>query len=93
MKESKLLRAAVAMWLAACAGPASSVRGSHGRQPAEVTGEDACRDRKARMQGRNPTPKECLEKVGQGKLGEPITRAMQLGSEMHKLALQCARDT
>jgi hypothetical protein len=45
-----------------------------------------------RMSGRNPTPRECLEQIGQDAKGEPITRAMQLGAEMHQVALRCARE-
>jgi hypothetical protein len=41
------------------------------------------------FEGRGPTQAECNEVVGTDKRGEPITRAMQLGIEQHKLALQC----
>lgn len=39
---------------------------------------------------RNPTPEDCREVVGQER-GQPITRAMQFGEEMHQLASECAR--
>jgi len=43
------------------------------------------------MNGRNPTPQQCREVVGRDAKGRPITRAMQLGIEMHDVALDCAR--
>jgi hypothetical protein len=44
------------------------------------------------MKGRKPTPEECREQVGKNAQGEPITRAMQLGEEMHRVALKCAQE-
>lgn len=40
--------------------------------------------------GRKPTAEECNEQVDQDSRGEPITRAMQLGVEQHRVALRCA---
>jgi len=37
-----------------------------------------------------PTREQCDEVVGTDRRGQPITRAMQLGIEQHKVALQCA---
>jgi len=45
-----------------------------------------------RMGGRNPTPVECHETVAMNARGEPVTRAMQLGQEMHQLARACAHE-
>jgi hypothetical protein len=42
------------------------------------------------FQGRRPTREECDEEIGKDSRGEPITRAMQLGVEQHRVALQCA---
>jgi hypothetical protein len=41
---------------------------------------------------RGPTREECEEVVGYDNRGEPITRAMKLGVEQHKVALQCAEE-
>ncbi|XXF78436.1 hypothetical protein P2318_01385 [Myxococcaceae bacterium GXIMD 01537] len=43
-----------------------------------------------RMEGRSPTPEECREAVGTNSRGEVVTRAMQLGEEMHQHASECA---
>ena len=40
---------------------------------------------------RSPTPKECNEQV-RDEQGRAITRAMKLGNEMHRVALQCAEE-
>jgi len=45
-----------------------------------------------RMNGRKPTPRECREQVGQDEKGNPLTRAQQLGIEMHQAALECTRE-
>lgn len=45
-----------------------------------------------RRLGRSPTPEECREQVGVDRRGEPITRAMQWGDEMHQIALKCAQE-
>ncbi|WAM25384.1 hypothetical protein [Myxococcus sp. NMCA1] len=44
----------------------------------------------ALFNGRNPTPEECRSEVTVDAQGRPITLAMQLGTEMHKVALPCA---
>jgi hypothetical protein len=44
------------------------------------------------FKGRGPTPEECNEEVGRDTRGEPITRAMQLGVEQHRVALKCAEE-
>lgn len=44
------------------------------------------------MGGRSPTPRECNEQVGVDAQGRPVTLAMQLGNEMHAVALGCARE-
>lgn len=41
--------------------------------------------------GRRPTARECQEVVGKDARGQPVTRAMQLGAEKHRVALECAR--
>jgi hypothetical protein len=43
------------------------------------------------MGGRRPTARECQEVVGQDERGRPVTRAMQLGTEKHRVALECVR--
>jgi hypothetical protein len=40
---------------------------------------------------RGPTRDECLEVVESDAQGQPVTRAMLLGREQHKAALQCAQ--
>ncbi len=45
-----------------------------------------------RMDGKSPTPEECREQVGVNERGEPVTRAMQLGEEMHEAARHCAEE-
>ncbi|WP_404372395.1 hypothetical protein ACIHQR_16465 [Corallococcus coralloides] len=40
---------------------------------------------------RSPTPLECSEQVRDAQ-GRTITRAMKLGDEMHRVALQCAEE-
>ncbi|MFP2895497.1 hypothetical protein [Corallococcus sp. 4LFB] len=40
---------------------------------------------------RSPTPHECTEQVRDAQ-GRTITRAMQLGNEMHRVALQCTEE-
>ncbi|WP_244226886.1 hypothetical protein [Corallococcus aberystwythensis] len=40
---------------------------------------------------RSPTPQECNEQVRDAQ-GRTLTRAMQLGNEMHRVALQCAAE-
>lgn len=42
--------------------------------------------------GRGPTAQECNEQVDQDSRGEPITRAMKLGVEQHRVASQCAEE-
>jgi len=42
--------------------------------------------------GRRPTAQECNEQVGEDGRGEPVTRAMQLGVEQHRVALQCTEE-
>lgn len=44
------------------------------------------------FEGRRPTHEECNEEAGTDSRGEPITRAMRLGVEQHRVALQCAED-
>ena len=44
------------------------------------------------FKGKGPTHEECNEEVGRDSRGEPITRAMQLGVEQHRVALQCAEE-
>lgn len=44
-----------------------------------------------RFGGRNPTPEECREVAGRDAHGQPVTWAMKLGIEMHRMALDCAR--
>jgi hypothetical protein len=43
-----------------------------------------------RLGGKSPTPEECLEQVEVNERGEPVTRAMKLGEEMHEVTRQCA---
>lgn len=45
-----------------------------------------------RLGGRSPTPEECREQVAVNERGEPVTRAMQLGEEMHEAARTCAEE-
>ncbi|WP_242594649.1 hypothetical protein [Corallococcus exiguus] len=40
---------------------------------------------------RRPTPQECNEQIRDAQ-GRTITRAMKLGDEMHRVALQCAEE-
>jgi len=42
--------------------------------------------------GGRPTAEKCNEEVGKDSRGKPITRAMQLGVEQHRVALQCAEE-
>jgi hypothetical protein len=42
--------------------------------------------------GRGPTAEECEEEVVRDSRGEPITRAMRLGVEQHRVGLQCAEE-
>jgi hypothetical protein len=42
--------------------------------------------------GRRPTAQECNEQVSQDSRGEPISRAMQLGVEQHRVVLQCTEE-
>jgi hypothetical protein len=44
------------------------------------------------FQGRRPTHEDCNEEVDTDLRGEPITRAMRLGVEQHRVALQCAEE-
>ncbi len=44
------------------------------------------------FRGRGPTREECSEVIGKNRQGEPITRAMALGIEQHRVALKCAED-
>ena len=39
-----------------------------------------------------PTREDCNEVVGKGNRGEPVTRAMQMGLEMHEVAARCAQE-
>ena len=41
------------------------------------------------FKGRRPTAEECEEMVDTDGRGEPVTRAMRLGLEQHRVALQC----
>lgn len=45
-----------------------------------------------RLNGRSPTPEECLDVVETNARGESVTRAMKLGEEMHLLARACAEE-
>lgn len=45
-----------------------------------------------RRLGGNPTPAQCAEKVGVNEQGKPVTRAMQLGTEKHEVALWCIQE-
>jgi hypothetical protein len=42
------------------------------------------------FKGGRPTAEKCNEVVGEDSQGRPITRAMQLGVEQHRVALECA---
>jgi hypothetical protein len=42
--------------------------------------------------GRRPTAEECNEEVDTDSRGEPITRAMRLGVEQHRVALECVEE-
>ncbi|HZI13772.1 MAG TPA: hypothetical protein VE153_25565 [Myxococcus sp.] len=42
------------------------------------------------FQGRSPTAEECREEVEKDAKGNPVTRAMKLGTDMHTVALACA---
>jgi hypothetical protein len=44
------------------------------------------------FEGRRPTRAECNEEIGKDSRGEPITRAMRLGVEQHRVALQCVEE-
>jgi hypothetical protein len=44
------------------------------------------------FEGRRPTRAECNEEVGKDSRGEPITRAIRLGVEQHRVALECAEE-
>jgi hypothetical protein len=44
------------------------------------------------FKNRGPTHKECSEEVGRDSRGAPITRAMQLGVEQHRVALRCVEE-
>ncbi len=41
------------------------------------------------FRGRRPTARECAEQVGTDSVGKPITLAMKLGVEQHRVALSC----
>ncbi|QRK05496.1 hypothetical protein JQX13_35795 [Archangium violaceum] len=41
--------------------------------------------------GNNPSRSQCQEELGKDPCGRKVTRAMQLGNEKHRLALQCAK--
>ena len=45
-----------------------------------------------RTGGRSPTPDECRETVAVDSQGNPVTRAMQFGEEMHRVAFPCAEE-
>ena len=42
--------------------------------------------------GANPTKDQCSEQVGVDSKGNPITRAMTLGTEKHKVAFRCIQE-
>jgi hypothetical protein len=44
------------------------------------------------FEGRGPTAEECEEVVDEDSQGKPITRAMRLGVEQHRTALECAEE-
>lgn len=44
-----------------------------------------------RMGDSSPTPEDCRKQVGVDALGATVTLAMQLGEEMHQVALRCAQ--
>jgi hypothetical protein len=44
------------------------------------------------LAGRRPTREVCKETVGKDSRGRPVTRAMELGKEKHRVALQCVRE-
>jgi hypothetical protein len=43
------------------------------------------------FEGRIPTPEQCRAEVGKDAKGRPVTLAMKLGTEMHKVARDCAQ--
>jgi hypothetical protein len=57
---------------------------------AECAGEARSEVLLRRLGGRSPTAEECLQQIGVDARGEPVTRAMKLGEEMHEVARQCA---
>lgn len=55
--------------------------------------DDARSDVLVRLMGdRSPTPQDCNEVVSTDSRGRPITRAMLLGEEMHRVALRCVEE-
>ncbi|WNG40932.1 hypothetical protein F0U61_49980 [Archangium violaceum] len=42
--------------------------------------------------GNTPTPSQCQEELGKDPCGRKVTRAMQLGTEKHRLARQCTEE-
>jgi hypothetical protein len=44
-----------------------------------------------RMDCQSPTREQCIEQLGVDSKGQPITRAMRLGEEMHREALACVQ--
>jgi hypothetical protein len=60
------------------------------RQALEECADKARSDVMYRHFQRSPTRKECLEVVESDAQGQPVTRAMLLGREQHKAALECA---
>ncbi|WP_257451384.1 hypothetical protein [Archangium lipolyticum] len=45
-----------------------------------------------RFGGNDPTRTQCQEEVEKDPCGKPVTRAMQLGTEKHRLAIQCTKE-
>lgn len=43
-------------------------------------------------EGKRPTRELCQEVVGKDSRGQPVTRAMELGREKHRVALECAQE-
>ena len=45
-----------------------------------------------RTGGKSPSREECNERVGQDSQGNPVTKAMRMGEEMHREALRCTEE-
>lgn len=80
---------------ASLAGVLKLFEGAHKERVEQVLKdcvEQANAELNLRYFGGNPTRQQCAEQVGVDSKGQPVTRAMTLGTEKHQVAFRCIQE-